>query len=66
VIFIERHDDLPETVRELLLAPKTHQRALIDQGVIGCVFLDPAHVEGIADGHGGTRACADLGHRRMG
>jgi Mg2+ and Co2+ transporter CorA len=38
--WIERQDDLPETVCELLLSPETHQRALIDQGVIGCVFHD--------------------------
>jgi Mg2+ and Co2+ transporter CorA len=38
--WIERQDDLPETVRELLLASETHQRALIDGGVIGCVFHD--------------------------
>lgn len=38
--WIERQDDLPEAVRELLLSPETHQRALIDRGVIGCVFHD--------------------------
>lgn len=38
--WIEQQDDLPEAVRELLLSPETHQRALIDGGVIGCVFHD--------------------------
>lgn len=38
--WIERQEDLPETVRELLLSSETHQRALIDGGVIGCVFHD--------------------------
>ena len=38
--WIERQDDLPEAVRELLLSSETHQRALIDEGVIGCVFHD--------------------------
>jgi zinc transporter len=38
--WIEQQADLPEAVRELLLSPETHQRALIDGGVIGCVFHD--------------------------
>jgi zinc transporter len=38
--WIDQQTDLPEAVRELLLSPETHQRALIDGGVIGCVFHD--------------------------
>lgn len=38
--WIEQQEDLPEAVRELLLSSETHQRALIDQGTIGCVFHD--------------------------
>ncbi|MDB5726461.1 MAG: CorA family protein Mg2+ transporter protein [Novosphingobium sp.] len=38
--WIDQQTDLPDAVRELLLSPETHQRALIDGGVIGCVFHD--------------------------
>jgi zinc transporter len=38
--WIEQQGDLPEAVRDLLLSSETHQRALIEDGVIGCVFHD--------------------------
>lgn len=38
--WIEQQADLPEGVRELLLSSETHQHALIDGGVIGCVLHD--------------------------
>lgn len=38
--WIEQQGDLPEGVRELLLSSETHQHALIDGGVIGCVLHD--------------------------
>jgi zinc transporter len=38
--WIADQSDLPETVRELLLSPETHQRALVDGDAIGCVFHD--------------------------
>ena len=38
--WIAQLDVLPEAVRELLLSPDTHQRALVDGGVVGCVLHD--------------------------
>lgn len=38
--WIGRSPALPDAVKELLLAPDTHQRALVDQGVVGCVLHD--------------------------
>ena len=38
--WIELQSGLPDAVRELLLSPEAHQRALIDDGTIGCVFHD--------------------------
>jgi Mg2+ and Co2+ transporter CorA len=38
--WIEQADTLPTAVRELLLSPDTHQRALVDSGAVGCVLHD--------------------------
>ena len=38
--WIEDASMLPITVRELLLSPDTHQRALVDTGCVGCVLHD--------------------------
>ncbi|SDC86346.1 zinc transporter [Sphingomonas sp. YR710] len=38
--WIARSEELPPTVRELLLATDNHQRALVDDGVVGCVLHD--------------------------
>lgn len=38
--WIEAAEALPIAVRELLLSPDTHQRALVDSGVVGCVLQD--------------------------
>ncbi|HEX7783839.1 MAG TPA: transporter [Sphingobium sp.] len=38
--WIEKAEMLPPAVRELLLAPDTHQRALVDGGIVGCVLHD--------------------------
>lgn len=38
--WIRDQDILPAAVRDLLLAPETHQRALVDGDTIGCVFHD--------------------------
>jgi zinc transporter len=38
--WIEKAYMLPPAVRELLLAPDTHQRALVDDGIVGCVLHD--------------------------
>jgi zinc transporter len=38
--WIGRLETLPEDVRELLLAADSHQRVLIDEGVVGCVLHD--------------------------
>ena len=38
--WIERADDLPAAVKELLLSADNHQRALVDGGVVGCVLHD--------------------------
>ena len=38
--WIETADMLPPAVRDLLLSPDTHQRALVDDGAVGCVLHD--------------------------
>jgi zinc transporter len=38
--WIERAAELPREVRELLLAPDTHQRSVVDRDSIGCVLHD--------------------------
>ena len=38
--WIAAQAELPGAVRELLLSPDTHQRALVDGGVVGCVLHD--------------------------
>lgn len=38
--WIEKADMLPAAVRELLLTPDTHQRALVDSDTVGCVLHD--------------------------
>ena len=38
--WIEKQADLPEPVRDMLLSPETHQRALVEGGAIGCVLHD--------------------------
>ena len=38
--WISHAEDLPATVKELLLSPDSHQRALVDSGVVGCVLHD--------------------------
>jgi zinc transporter len=38
--WINRLETLPEDVKELLLAGDNHQRALVDEGVVGCVLHD--------------------------
>lgn len=38
--WIAAQDDLPLSVREMLLSADAHQRALIDGGVVGCVLHD--------------------------
>ena len=38
--WIERAPDLPAGVKELLLSADNHQRALVDDGVVGCVLHD--------------------------
>ncbi|MES2495919.1 MAG: transporter [Pseudomonadota bacterium] len=38
--WINRLDSLPDDVKELLLASDNHQRALVDEGVVGCVLHD--------------------------
>ena len=38
--WIERQADLPDEGKELLLGSDNHQRALIDEGVVGCVIHD--------------------------
>lgn len=38
--FIERAEQLPASVRELLLSPDQHQRALVDGDTVGCVLHD--------------------------
>lgn len=38
--WINRLGSLPEDVKELLLAGDNHQRALVDDGVVGCVLHD--------------------------
>jgi len=48
-VWIERLEALPEPVRELLLAPDTHQRALVDGAAVGCVLHDFERDFDIAD-----------------
>lgn len=38
--WISHAETLPSAVKELLLSPDTHQRALVDSGVVGCVLHD--------------------------
>lgn len=38
--WINRLSSLPEDVREMLVANDSHQRALVDSGVVGCVIHD--------------------------
>ncbi|SES11508.1 transporter [Sphingobium sp. YR768] len=38
--WIGDHAGLPSAVRDLLLAAETHQRALIDEGIVACVIHD--------------------------
>lgn len=38
--WIERAEQLPLAVRDLLLSADTHQRALVDGGAVGCVLHD--------------------------
>ncbi len=38
--WISHAEALPAAVKELLLSPDTHQRALVDSGVVGCVLHD--------------------------
>lgn len=38
--WIARSAELPSAVKELLLGTDNHQRALVDQGVVGCVLHD--------------------------
>ncbi|TCM34381.1 MULTISPECIES: transporter [Novosphingobium] len=38
--WIERFEAVPPAVRELLLSPDTHQRALVDGGTVACVLHD--------------------------
>lgn len=38
--WIETAASLPEAVRELMLSPDTHQRALVDGDTVGCVLHD--------------------------
>lgn len=38
--WISRRGDLPDDVKEMLLAGDSHQRALVDDGVVGCVLHD--------------------------
>lgn len=48
-LWIERVPALPEPVRELLLAMDSHQRALVDDGAVGCVLHDFERDFDIAD-----------------
>ncbi len=38
--WIEEQSALPDGVRELLLSPETHQRALVENGFVACVLHD--------------------------
>jgi zinc transporter len=38
--WIEEQAELPDGVRELLLSPETHQRALVENGFVACVLHD--------------------------
>lgn len=38
--WIERTEELPAGVRELLLSPDMHQRAVVEDGSVGCVIHD--------------------------
>jgi zinc transporter len=38
--WIEGHEDLPDDVKDMMLAQDSHQRAMVDEGVIACVLHD--------------------------
>ena len=38
--WIEGLEELPDDVKDMMLAPDSHQRAMVDEGVIACVLHD--------------------------
>ncbi len=38
--WIEGHEELPDDVKDMMLAQDSHQRAMVDDGVIACVIHD--------------------------